>query len=328
MQETIQRLQGGVAPALAMLAGMKLDLFTALATGPATAAEIAERLGVDAERLARLLYALVAAELLTEADGRFANTEEAEAFLVAGKPGYLGSAHELLSRLWHADLMTADSIRNGGPAALHDYSTASDEETRRFLTGLHASAVAAGRDLAARFDFFSRIRSVIDIGGGSGGLLAGLCERCPDLHGTLLELPRVARIAAPMIHDSGLAARLSVAAADILTGPPAGRYDAAILRAFLQVLSREDAARAVRHAAASLNPGGRLFIIGAGILDNDRRGPPTAVFMSVTFMNLYRAGASYTEAEHFAWLAQAGCRDPERILLPSGSSIIWAERPP
>ncbi|HUC16433.1 MAG TPA: methyltransferase [Acetobacteraceae bacterium] len=325
MPETIQRLQGAVAPALAMLAGMKLDLFTAFAAGPATAAEMAARLGVDAERLARLLYALVVAGLLNEVGGRFANTDEADEFLVAGKPGYLGSAHELLSTLWHADLMTADSIRSGEPAALHDFSAATDAQTRRFLEGLHAGAIAAGRDLAARFDF-SPVRSVIDIGGGSGGLLAGLCEQRPDLHGTLLELPRVARIAARMISEAGCSDCVTIASGDILAAPPAGRYDAAILRAFLQVLSREDAARAVRHAAAALNPGGRLFIIGSGILDNDRRGPPSAVFMSVTFMNLYRAGASYTEAEHFAWLAEAGCRDPERIPLPTGSSIIWAKR--
>jgi hypothetical protein len=325
MQDTIQRLQRAVAPALAMLAGMKLELFTALATGPATAAEIAGRFGVDAERLSRLLYALVVAGLLNEEDGRFANTEEAREFLVAGKPGYVGSAHALLSTLWHADLTTAESIRSGEPASLHDYSTASDEETRRFLAGLQASAVAAGRDLAKRFDF-SRFRSVIDIGGGSGGLLGGLREQNPKLLGTLFELPRVAAIAASMLRDSGLSDHITIESGDILTGPPSGQYDVAVLRAFLQVLSREDAARAVRHAAAALHPGGSLFIIGAGILDNDRRGPSSAVFMSVTFMNLYRAGTSYTEAEHFAWLADAGCKDPERILLPTGSSIIRATR--
>jgi hypothetical protein len=50
------------------------------------------------------------------------------------------------------------------------------------------------------------------------------------------------------------------------------------------------------------------------------------VFMNLTFMNLYAAGASYTEAEHATWLSAAGCGEVERIVLPSGGSIIRAKR--
>lgn len=42
--------------------------------------------------------------------------------------------------------------------------------------------------------------------------------------------------------------------------------------------------------------------------------------------NLYRTGASYTEAEHVAWLAACGCVDPRRVVLPTGSTIIWATK--
>jgi hypothetical protein len=50
------------------------------------------------------------------------------------------------------------------------------------------------------------------------------------------------------------------------------------------------------------------------------------VFINLTFMNLYPAGASYTMAEHAAWLAAAGCGEAGRFLLPSGGSIIRAEK--
>jgi hypothetical protein len=62
------------------------------------------------------------------------------------------------------------------------------------------------------------------------------------------------------------------------------------------------------------------------LLDDSRIAPPAAVFINLTFMNLYPAGASYTMAEHAAWLAAAGCGEAERILLPSGGSIIRAEK--
>ena len=80
------------------------------------------------------------------------------------------------------------------------------------------------------------------------------------------------------------------------------------------------------NAAAALRPGGAIYIVGGGILDDDRLGPPSAVYLNLTFLNLYPAGASYTRAQHAAWLEAAGCGDVQRITLPSGSGIIHATK--
>jgi hypothetical protein len=323
--ETIQRLQAGIAPAMAMLAGVQLGVFTALAETPLSGAAIAARLGVGEERLSRLLYALVASGLLEHRDGRFANTPEAAAFLVADRPGYIGATHELWSQLWHADLGTAQSIRSGRPVALHDFTTIGDAEMSAMLRGMHSGTVGAGRDLLARFDF-SRYGAVIDIGGGSGGLVASLCDANPALQATLFDLPGTAALAAPILRATPGGGRVTIETGDIFAAPPSGSYDAAIIRALIQVLGPDDARRAIVNTGAAVRPGGDIYILGGGILDNDRLGPRAAVFWSVTFMNLYAAGASYTEAEHAAWLAEAGCGEVERITLPSGGGIIRATK--
>src|SRR5262245_47807298 len=80
--ETIERLQAGVGPALALLAGMQLEVFTHLAGRPRDAAALATAMGVAEDRLQRLLYALVASELLELRAGAFANTPEAARYLV------------------------------------------------------------------------------------------------------------------------------------------------------------------------------------------------------------------------------------------------------
>jgi hypothetical protein len=324
--ETIQRLQSGVAPALAMLAGMQLEVFTHLADGPRTAEHLAERLGVAADRLSRLLHALAASGLLEKRQDDFANTPEAAAFLVKGAASYMGGIHELLSQLWHADLLTAQSIRSGQPAALHDFNAASDDEMAAMLRGMHGGAATGGRELLRRFDF-SACRSVVDIGGGSGGLIAALCEACPALQGTLFDLPRTASLAAPILRGTLGGDRVTIEEGDILKTRPRGMHDAAVMRALIQVLARSDAARAIANAAAAVRPGGTIYILGGGILDNDRLGPSNAVFMNLTFLNLYPAGASYTEAEHAAWLSAAGCVDVERITLPTGGGIVRAAKP-
>ncbi len=323
--ETIERLQAGVPAALALLAGMKLEVFTCLADGQRRAAELAAELGIAEDRLSRLLYALVVAGLLEHRPGGFANTPEAATFLVKGRPEYLGDTHNLLSQLWSADLLTAWSLRTGAPAALHDYNASKDHDMTTMLRGMHPFAIAAGRDLARRFDF-SGCRSVVDVGGGSGGLVAALCEAYPALHGTLFELPRNATLASEIVRATSGGDRVSIEGGDILLSPPPNSYDAAVMRALVQVLAPSDAARAILNVARAIRPGGSLYILGGGILDNDRLGPRAAVFLNLTFVNLYPAGAAYTEAEHAAWLAAAGCVGPQRIVLPSGGSIIHAKK--
>ena len=62
---TIRRHEASIFPPMAMLAGMQLDVFTPLTDGPLTGAEIATAINVKLTKLTPLLYALVAAELLT-----------------------------------------------------------------------------------------------------------------------------------------------------------------------------------------------------------------------------------------------------------------------
>jgi DNA-binding IclR family transcriptional regulator len=131
----------------------RLEVFTYLAGGPRGAGALAEALGVAENRLARLLYALVASGLLDLRKSEFSNTPEAARYLVKGRPDYLGGAHELLAQLWQADLQTARSIRSRAPVALHDYAGASNEEMATMLRGMHSSAVATGRELARCIDF-------------------------------------------------------------------------------------------------------------------------------------------------------------------------------
>ena len=86
-------LTEGVFPAMALLAGMQLDVFTTLKDGSKTTDEVAAVLGVGPVKLAPFLYALVAAGLLTVEEDRFSNTAEAGEFLVKGLPGYRAGMH-------------------------------------------------------------------------------------------------------------------------------------------------------------------------------------------------------------------------------------------
>ena len=166
--ETISKLRSAVDAGFAMLAGMQLDLFTPLKAGPMTAEQLAASMGVSPGRLRLLLYVLVAAGLLTEHDGRFANTDEANQYLVNGEPSYMGNRHAAIAMRWRQNFGTAESIRSGAPSGKLDFSKASPEALETFLRNINASAAPSARALVKTADF-SSIKTLLDVGCGGGG---------------------------------------------------------------------------------------------------------------------------------------------------------------
>jgi hypothetical protein len=75
-----------------------------------------------------------------------------------------------------------------------------------------------------------------------------------------------------------------------------------------------------------MNPGGEIYIRGAGIIDNSRTSPPELVGFNIVFVNVYEEGQAYTEQEHKEWLEEAGFADFRRTILIDGGSIITARK--
>ncbi len=324
---TINRLRAAADSAFAMLAGMQLEVFTPLKNGPMTAQQIAAAIGVAPTRLRLLLYCLVAAGLLTEKDGKFANTPEANQFLVKGDPSYMGNKHGSIAHRWSTCFKTAESIRSGVPQAKLDFSNSPPQELETFLRTINVNTVPAARTLLENYDF-SSVKTLADVGSGGAGLAITISKAHPHIRATAIDLPQVAPIARKIIKEQRMDDRIDVIAANVVADSLPGRYDVAVLRGFLQVLSLEDARLAVKNIGAAVNPGGKIYIIGQ-ILDDSRVSPAEAVGFNLAFINAYDAGESYTESEHREWLTEAGFIDIERAkFLLDGSGLITARKQP
>ena len=322
--DTINQLMGAVYSPVAMLAGMQLELFTPLAEGPMNAAELSVKLDVRPDKLSPLLYALVVANLLTVDNGLFANTPESNQFLVKGAPRYLGGGHELWSAIWGALLQTAETIRTGNPQAKHDFNAMSAEELRTFLRALHAGTYATGK-LLPEVLHLSRYKHLADVGGGSGGLAIGACQACENLQATVVELPTTAVITEEFIAETEMGKRVAVSRADVTREIPEGRFDIAVMRALIQVLSAEQAGRVISNVGQALESDGTIAIIGT-MVDDSRVTPPAAVGFNLAFLNLYDDGCCYTETEHRQWLEQSGFTDFKRQLLLTMLRVLFFNR--
>jgi hypothetical protein len=326
--DTINRHQSAIYPAMAMLAGMELDVFTPLKDGALTGAEIAAAIGVNSRRLIPLLYALVAAELLKVQDDRFSNTPEAETYLVQGHVSYLGNSRRAYyADIWQAMLKTAASIRSDAPQHKHDFHAMTEAEMMAFFRGQHFNAVAAGEYLARTYDFASA-GHIMDVAAGSGGVAIGACQTCPDLTATAVDLPGVISVTRQFLVESTVGDRITTAVGDVIAGSLGARCAIVVIRNLIQVMSLDEAQIAVSNVAKILYPGGRLFVAGA-MLDDTRQSPMDLVGQNLMYLNIYDHGMVYTEGEYRDLLANAGLVDVEVQLgcMPGGASVVVAHKP-
>jgi Arc/MetJ-type ribon-helix-helix transcriptional regulator len=320
----IEELEWAVWPSFALLAGIRLDLFTPLKDVPLSVEQLADKLGVEADKLKPLLYALAAAGLLKVENGLFANSSEANRFLVRGLAFYRGGKHEVLLNNWQAGLRTAESIRTGAPQAKLDFAGASAAELETFYRSNHAQALRRGRELTATYDLSSH-RTLLDVGGGSGGLAIAVTETHPHIQATVAELPTVTPITRRIVEEAGASGRVQVQSIDVINESPSGAFDAAVLSSFIQVISREQARRALQNVGKGMNPGGAIYIRG-DIVDDSGTSPLGSVMRNLVYLNIYDQGQAYSEREHREWLTEAGFADFERKILPDGFSMVRARK--
>ncbi len=324
---TITRHYEAIAPAIAMLAGMQLDVFTPLQDRPSSPEALARVLGFKESKLSPLLYALVLAGLLNVEDGIFSNTKETGRFLVRGEPDYMGGGADFTHGMYQAIMKTAETIRTGEPQAKLDWSALDDNQLLGLFRSYHPGALWTGEKLASMYDL-KEFRHLLDAGGGSGGVAIGLCESCQYLHATVLDLPTVVPETRRFVSESNMSDRIDVAAADLTTDMPEEMYDLAVLRYVLQTKSPEHAKAILRNVCRSIQPKGMVLVVGS-LVDDTRLHPKAdASVRSLLMLNNYDDGQAYAENDLRGWLVGAGFSNVsvDFEAIPDKSTVVTARK--
>jgi hypothetical protein len=104
------------------------------------------------------------------------------------------------------------------------------------------------------------VRTIVDVGGGTGAMLAEVLRSRPQLHGTLVDLPRTAERARETFESAGVADRVTIAAQSFFDPLPAGA-DVYLLRGVLNDWPDAEAAIVLRRCAEAARPRGRVVIL-------------------------------------------------------------------
>ena len=114
--KVMQLITGGWAASILGTAA-RHGLFTALEAHPGTAQDVAKTTGISLRGAQALLDGLTGLGLLRLDAGKYQNTAEASAFLVKGRPSYLGAMAEVFLDDFGTWQKLPEAARTGLPTA-------------------------------------------------------------------------------------------------------------------------------------------------------------------------------------------------------------------
>ena len=312
----------------AVAAAADLGIADHLTDGPQSAEHLAAVTGTHPEALRRLLRTLASVGLFrTDAHGHIALTPLG-ATLRSDAPGAARSTVIALAGgwMWSAWGELPHALRTGetGMERAHgmgeyQYLMRHPEQATHFnaaMIGYHGDEPGA---IAERYDF-SGVGTLVDVGGGSGNLLATILRANPQLRGILLERPQVVPDAERTMAAAGVADRCTVVAGDFLQAVPAGG-DLYIVSHCIHNWDEASCVRILENCRRAMGPGGRLLIIEAIVRPGDEPDPAKLLDLQ---MLVVPGGQERSRDEYGRLLELAGLRLTRVVPTRTSASLIEA----
>ena len=244
----LMKIVNGFEQAAVVLGAAQLDLFSPLANGPLTAAELAAQTGLPLRGVARLLNASAALGFVTKEAERYHNSPLADAFLVKDKPGYVGNMLKQASDRYQAWGKLPEAIRTDTPILPltgAELEHAAPEVLDNYVHGLFELGKGLAERITGLVDLKGASR-LLDVAGGSGVYSIRLCQAFPQLSATVFDLPPILRRTRHIIEREGMAARVRFGRAII----SAMTLAAVMTRSCCRICSKPRAARPARWSLA------------------------------------------------------------------------------
>lgn len=308
----------------------RLGVADAIASGVVTSAEIAQQVSAHPATLYRLLRALCDHGLFAEEPGqRFALTPIG-ASLRSDVPQSMRrwaiwTGARFYREAW-SDLETA--VRTGEPSFarvhgtdLFGYLEQHPDDAAVFDGAMKDIAGNFLAGILAVYDFANR-STIIDVGGGSGTLLAAILPSVPDARGVLFDIAPVVASAGPVLQAAGIADRCQTVAGNFFGEVPPGG-DLYILSNIIHDWDDDDALRILQTCRAAMGAGSRLLIIEL-VLPDDAR-PSMGKLLDLEMLSVTPGGRQRTEAQYAELLARAGLEATEVVLALPGMPASYVE---
>jgi len=317
----------------AVAAACEFELPDRLAASARTTTDLARETGADLDALTRLLRALVTLEVCNEV------APDTFALGILGPMLCHGHEHGLRhwamlngGPLWTRWGALSAKVRVGSGGATTNDST---ERFRRLETDdreaahFHGAMTELSRRVSGSVDSTLAVPEgalVVDVGGGSGELLAAVLAPRPSVRGLLFDLLPALQRALPVLRSHGVADRCELRAGSFFDAvPPQG--DVYLLKSVLHDWDDEHAALLLSRCSAAMQPGARLVVIERAMPERLGTAPEDrSVARSDLNMLVGLAGRERCLSEYRALFEHAGLALQKIWPLSAGFSAIQMAR--
>ncbi|WP_433259318.1 methyltransferase (plasmid) [Streptosporangium sp. CA-135522] len=312
------------------------DLLHAAQNRTLTAEDLAEQCDVRPDLLYRILRDLTTAHIV-RADtqpGAFTLTEIGAtlrsdipdsmrpAVLTAGKPAWLNAVPRLAEIVY-----TGRPVLPGDEDSLYGYLANYPSEATDFEAFMAARSYPIAVDLADEEEL-AGVRTIVDVGGGTGTILAELLRAHPHLSGVLVDGPQTAARARDRMTQLGLNDRCTVTEGDFFTEVPTVKAPPGpavyTLCSVLHNWGDEQALQLLAEVRAAMVATGwttQLWCVDK-LLANGH-GPDAGTALDLRMMSLFPHGRERTVEEYSGLLLRAGLL-PKRIKPLAGLNLVIA----
>ena len=329
--EKVLQFSFAYAPPLMIEAAVKHGLFDALADGPKSADDLAAATKTSVRGVRILLNGLVGLGLLTHPKpAHYQLTPEADAFLVKGRPAYMGGFfRHTSSQLIPKWLNLTEIVRTGKPAAAVNAEGEGAAFFEQFVEDIFPLSRRAAMGLADHLNLPAATSpvSVLDLASGSGVWGVTLAEKSKQVRVTAVDWEGVIPVTKRVAARHGVGDRFTYVAGDLDSADFGKNHQIATLGHILHSEGIERSKSLLKKTFAVLAPSGTIAI-AEWLVAEDRNGPPPGLIFAVNMLVNTERGDTFSFGEISRWLTAAGFTNPRLVEeLPCPSPLILATKP-
>jgi acetylserotonin N-methyltransferase len=308
----------------------ELEIFDSLAREPATPAQLAQRHGFDLRGVQILLSLLASLRFCVSHLERYQVTEATRNYLLRASPFYWGGVfvQQRTSNPIHAAIRGA-VVKKGQrivgqsadepPVEMWESGQMTLDAARGIAAFMHSHSLAAATGMALRTNL-SGVKSLLDVGGGSGCFCITLAKQNPQLRCTVMDLKPMCDVALEYINAADVADRVGVQPVNMFQEDWPRGHDAMLFSNVFHDWGPETNARLAANACAALPRGGRI-LLHEMLLDDCGDGPlTTAAFSALMLANT--RGRQFTFRQVKSMLEEAGFTDVDVVPTYSYYSVV------